>query len=837
MDPVAVNDLCESPEFVRRVMDRAGRVSLWERVFRGAAEAPPADVMDVFRDPGIFGGADDAPVTGEPPVLAAARELHRIASGKAPIPEGTGPEALFAAALDAPWEGVPDEALRLRLLAFLRLLAVGLPPDPKAAAALAGGLLTFPDRERLAPLLAGALATCAVTLQNMGDGGAREADRFLARLLALKGLADVPDLTLAFVALSLRLVRPEPPSWGPRPGFGAFGGALRTVTGFVRRIPDETLADLPFAACLSDPALKGISLVELLKIKERLGVAPAGGEFRALRLSCGVLEASLHMRDGGEAASVPALAVLQDLDEDGVLDCLKMTGPGAPDPARLKTLSSRLGRAFARAREEEMAGLFLTLGTRRDGAANTGFWSSLPFSLTLPFAELHPGAMEAVCLQMSAGRLLGGDALALFRFLISSVFARDCSRPPVLHFAHAFRCLGKRIADALPSETVRGRAALLAALELARAAAGPDSCGPPEGTCGNGSPSWDPELPFRHLAGLFSDPEGPFRGGEGAEGLLYAAWSAALVASASEERLWAAIPAAVSLCPEDLLAEPVFTEHFLAPAFHDLILRTQKADLHGAVRPALRAAMALPRTRELAGAASALLRLEIFKSVADGSGLDQELEVCFGELVALRTDPGFHADLLDAMLVRLGLSGRTEAMVRLLFESVAGAMTAWESLAKAMSAEVRGREGASRPAGEGGAVERPAVGGIGPCPGREGGAPQVPPDVGGLSGQLPCGPGERAAAITAYFLAEAKDFRKSAALLVGAFACPGLLPAKRASAEAVIAGLAARGDYDQATAVCDAFAVFAESEGDPAAADGARMILGEGMRGAPPEKQ
>ncbi|MDR1036667.1 MAG: hypothetical protein LBT40_08875 [Deltaproteobacteria bacterium] len=890
MDPVAVNDLCESPDFVRRVMDRAGGVSLWELVFRGAAEAPAADVMGVFSDPGVFEGADDAQDSGDPPALASARELHRIVSGKAALPEGIGPEALFGAALDAPAEGVPDHALRLRLLAFLRLVAIGLPPDPRAASALIGGLLAFPEREGTAPLLARALATAAVTLQNLGSGGAREADRFLTRLLALKGMANFPDLTQAFVALSLRLVRPEPPSWGPRPGFGAFGGALRTVTGLVRQLPDETLADLPLAACLSDPALKGLSLVELLKIKERLSILPRSGEFRALRLSCGVLEASLHMRDGGEAASVPALAVIQDLDEDGVLDCLKMAGPGAPDPARLETLASRLGRAFARAREEEMAGLFLTLGTRRDGAANTGFWSSLPFSLALPFAAVHPGGLEGVFLQISRGRLLGGDALALFRFLVSSVFARDCSRPPVLSYAHALRCLEERAGDPGAGETVRGRAALAAATELARAAAGPDAARPEGGDGGDEVRPWDPELPFRRLAELHSDPEGPFRGGEGAEGLLFTAWAAALVASASEERLWPAVSPAAGLCPAELLSEPVFTERFLAPAFHDIILRTQKADLHGAVRPALRAAMSLPRTPELAGAASALLRLEIFKSVADETAPDPELEDFFRDLMASRADPGFRADLLDSMLVRLGVSGKMEDMERLLMDSAAEAMTAWEAFAKAAAA-IFPELGAVGPVPQGGADSGPASAsalpgsgdgpasaspcsgdgtasaGIGDGPavaetgavtadsggvvagtiaGAEAGTAGTDFQAGGggasgpagqapgvLPDQLPGGPGERAAAIAAYFMAEARDFRKAATLLFAVFASPGLLPAKRATAEAVIAGLAAQGAFEEATAVCDAFAAFADSEGDPASADGARMILGEGMRGGP----
>ncbi|MDR1312883.1 MAG: hypothetical protein LBQ12_04105, partial [Deltaproteobacteria bacterium] len=57
--------------------------------------------------------------------------------------------------------------------------------------------------------------------------------------------------------------------------------------------------------------------------------------------------------------------------------------------------------------------------------------------------------------------------------------------------------------------------------------------------------------------------------------------------------------------------------------------------------------------------------------------------------------------------------------------------------------------------------------------------------------------------------------------------------AKRATAETVIAGLAAQGDFKEAASVCEVFAAFAESQGDPAAADVARMILGEGMRGAP----
>ncbi|MDR1312998.1 MAG: hypothetical protein LBQ12_04700, partial [Deltaproteobacteria bacterium] len=179
MDPIAVNDLCDSPDFVRRVAERAGRVSLWDRVFRGADEARPANVMRVFADPDILAGVDDGPDPGDPDPLARAKELSRAVAGKDPLPPGVKPGVLIVSALNAPPDGAPDEALRLRLISFLRLVLPGLRPDPRSSASLMEGLLSFPERERLAGLHARALATAAVTLLNMGDGGAREADRFL----------------------------------------------------------------------------------------------------------------------------------------------------------------------------------------------------------------------------------------------------------------------------------------------------------------------------------------------------------------------------------------------------------------------------------------------------------------------------------------------------------------------------------------------------------------------------------------------------------------------------------------------------------------------------------
>jgi hypothetical protein len=873
LDSIAVNDLCDSPDFVRRVRDRAARISLWGRVFRGENEARPTNVMEVFDCREAFEGVSVTPDPSDPPALAEARALLRAVSAPEGLPEGVRAEALFAAALkNVAGEGTPDEALRLRLLSFLRLALTEFPREARAAARLAGGLLDFPERDALLSLHARALATAAVGLLNADGDGAREADRFLARLLALKDLASAPDLSPTFVALSLRLGREEPPSWGPRPGFGAFGGALRTVMGLVIRLPDESLADLPVAAILKDPALKGLSLVELLKIKERLGIPPRSTGFRALRLANGVLEASIHMRDGGEAGRAAALAVIQDLDEDGVLECLRASGPGAPDPARLDTLAVRLGRAFGEAREEELVVLLLTLGAWREGAANAGFWSALPFSLMLPFGIRHQSAISGAFAEMAKGRLMGGDPLALFRYLLSCVLVRDCSGPPLLDYDLASRAVAHRSSALKAPERPRESAALAAAGSLAQVAAGPDWHDPDEdvdggedrevhdddgedderdekgpnvtdGARGKGDSEarvaapWNPVRPFMNLAQLWAEPAGPFRrGGGGLEGFFYLVWAASLIASASDERLWPALYYAAALCPEDALATPFFTEIFIGPAFFDIILRTQKAGLHGAVRPALKAALAFPRTPELAGAAAALLRMEIFKSIAEETELDPEVAGLFEDLMKAKMDPGLREDLLDAMLVRLGVSGRTDAMEGLLLETASESMAAWEAVFKALAAS----EGA--PSSPGGvapgasATEDEAL-----ADGRvpESAAADARRAAGDLTAQAPDGlpprpkggPGDRATAIAAYFMAEAKEFRKAATFLFAACAFPGLLPAKKATAEAVIAGLCSQGAFEEATAVCDAFAALAESEGDPVAADGARMTLGEGMRG------
>jgi hypothetical protein len=878
MDPDAINDLCFSPEFVARVEVRAGRAAEWESVFRGPGEAAPRDPYEVFLDPAVFAGADAAPAAPEPPEVARARNIY-LAASSPDLKPGAPAEQLIGAALAAE-AGLPDKALRLRLLAFLRLSASGTVREAPVAAGIMAPLLNFPERPDLCGLQARALASAAATLLGSGSGGARAADRFLGRLLALKGLGAARDLSAPFVALSLRLGRPEPPPWGPRPGFGAFGGALKAALGLVGQLPGESLADLPVVAVLKDPALCGVSLVEIMKIRERLGVPPRSGRFRALRLALGVLEASVHLRDGGRAGGAAALEVFRELEGDGALECLSAEGPGAPDAARLKTLAARLGRAFASASEADLAGLLALMGRVRRKGARPGFWAGLPAALAGPFAEGRPGALEEVFDGLARGPLFGGDAEAALHILVSSVLARDCRRSPSLNYSWAAATADLGLTEAVGQEGpgVPGRSATLRlARALARVAADPSATG-------EGGAAPDPGAPFRELAGVWeacAGPDTPAR----LRGLFFVSWAAAAVASACGRELWAALPAAAALCPPQALEVAAFKDGFLAPALFLAALKTQEAGLNGAVAPLLQVALALPRTPELAGAAAALLRLEIFRTVADGEPVGAEARGLFRELISSGMDPGFGEDLLDAMLVRLGVSGETEAMGRLFAESIenaaaladgavrapalaaglaAGDAVAGQASAEPPAAALEGR--GTGAAGAGGPEDDVAAAGA-PFPGRiasgsEGSAAAaVPGDVAAGeaavagSGSLPgsggegaafgeglpdgspfsaaLGPGPLSAAIVAYFLAEAGDFQRAGLLLTWALLAPGHHPAKRAAAELVIAGLAAAGLYGDASSVCDSFASFAESEGETDAADRARVLLGEAMRGAP----
>ncbi|MDR2613301.1 MAG: hypothetical protein LBG06_10965 [Deltaproteobacteria bacterium] len=853
MDPVAVNELCDSQRFVGRVVERAGRITRWESLFLAPGEAPRTDPLDAFADPGVFAEAAPGPQAGDSPAIARARAFYLDASERYAAGAGVSQE-LFPAALGGAAEGEPEEALALRLLAFLRLASHCLPAPARDTARLASGLLAFPEREGLAQLHARALATVAVLLLNSPEGGAREADRFLSRLLALRGLGSLADASHAFTALSLRLARPEPPPWGPRPGFGAFGGGLRTVLSLAGRLPDPTLADLPVVALLRDPGLRGITLAELLKIKERLAIPVRHHAFRALRFALGVLEASIHARDGGPASSAAALSVIAELDEDGILDCLPDSGPGAPEQGRLETLALRLGRAFAGAREEDMVGLLLILGARRPGALNTGFWSSLPFALCHPYSLANPGALTGVFREIARGNLFAGDPLALFRLLLSAVLARGSGDPPLVEYASVFRETSAALAaleeagGAGAGDGSRPRAALallreLAAVGAASAVAGsrPEPAGGSWPPAGVDAPDGEILAAFRRLAALHADPDGPVRL-SGYEGLFFTAYAAALICVSSEPGGWENLPAAVAAIPEDALSDRIFTDFFLSPAFHDIILRTQKAGHHAAVTAALRAAASLPRTPETAGAAAALLRLEIFRSIAEQGDLGPEAAGLYRDLASSALEPGVREDLLDAMLLRHGVSGDTDAMTALLLESAAESLAALEEALRGAFARDGGDppcEGAAPP--EGGA--RPGEGalagegGVPPASGTEAGAAAASaPRAGVPAAPLSAvgGPGGRAAAIAAYFLAEAGDFRQAAPLLFAACSSAGLLPAKKVTAEAVIAGLAAGGAFEDASAVCETFAAFAEREGNPAAADDARTLLGEVMRGGSP---